>query len=83
MAGLPRHIAERELMVARRKLGWSDDRLSVEEVGSVRGPGNVITLEPGVYVPGVGGVRIEDDFVVTSDGVENLTPFPREVVSVG
>lgn len=45
--------------------------------------GNVITLEPGVYVPGIGGVRIEDDFVVTETGVENLTPFAREVVSVG
>lgn len=45
--------------------------------------GNAITLEPGVYIPGIGGVRIEDDFVVTETAVENLTPFPREVVSVG
>ncbi len=44
--------------------------------------GNVITLEPGIYDPEMGGVRIEDDFVITSDGSENLTPFPREVVSV-
>jgi len=44
--------------------------------------GNVITLEPGVYDPEVGGVRIEDDFVITNDGIENLTPFPREVVRV-
>lgn len=41
--------------------------------------GNVITIEPGIYLPGIGGVRIEDDFVVTSDGVRNLTDFPKEV----
>ncbi|RMF68796.1 MAG: aminopeptidase P family protein [Calditrichaeota bacterium] len=45
--------------------------------------GNVITLEPGVYLPELGGVRIEDDFVLTEAGVENLTPFPREFVCVG
>ncbi len=42
-------------------------------------PGNVITLEPGVYIPEIGGIRIEDDFAVTTDGVENLTPFAREM----
>ncbi len=42
----------------------------------------VVALEPGIYLPDLGGVRIEDDFVVTKSGVENLTPFPRELVSV-
>ena len=39
--------------------------------------GNVITIEPGLYFPGKGGVRIEDMVVVRSDGAENLTTFPK------
>lgn len=45
--------------------------------------GEVWTVEPGIYRPGLGGVRIEDDVVVTSDGVEILTKSTKELLEVG
>jgi Xaa-Pro aminopeptidase len=45
-------------------------------------PGNVITIEPGVYLPGWGGVHIEDDVLVTPDGCEVLTHVPKELESI-
>jgi Xaa-Pro aminopeptidase len=42
--------------------------------------GNVITIEPGVYVPGVGGVRIEDDIVIRDGFAETLTMSPKELI---
>src|SRR5262249_36301676 len=43
-------------------------------------PGMVITVEPGIYLPGWGGVRIEDDILVTPDGYELLTSVKRDLV---
>ena len=45
-------------------------------------PGMVFTIEPGAYVPGVGGVRIEDDVLVTDDGCEVLTSVTREFLAL-
>lgn len=45
VANLPREIAEREVKVARRKLGWPEDCLHVREVRDTPGPGNIVTLE--------------------------------------
>ncbi|MCW2973793.1 MAG: Xaa-Pro dipeptidase, partial [Thermoleophilia bacterium] len=39
----------------------------------------LVTVEPGIYLPGIGGVRIEDLVVVTADGNESLTHFTKEL----
>jgi Xaa-Pro aminopeptidase len=52
--------------------------LSIKSEDYIR-PGMIITIEPGIYVPEVAGVRIEDDIFVTADGVKVLTKFPKEL----
>ena len=41
---------------------------------------NIVTNEPGIYVPGLGGVRIEDDLVIKEDGAEILMTTPKELI---
>jgi len=43
-------------------------------------PGMVVTIEPGIYIPGVGGCRIEDDIIITEDGNERLTNSKKELI---
>lgn len=45
-------------------------------------PGMTFTIEPGIYIPELGGARIEDDVMVTSDGAERLTDLPRNLVQI-
>jgi Xaa-Pro aminopeptidase len=47
--------------------------------GGTLDPGVVVTVEPGVYLPGVGGVRLEDTVVVTDTGADPLTSFPKHL----
>ena len=46
-------------------------------------PGNVITIEPGIYLPGKFGVRIEDMLYITEDSAENLVTLPKELIVLG
>jgi Xaa-Pro aminopeptidase len=53
---------------------------TVGPAGTVLATGNVITVEPGLYYPGIGGVRLEDIGSVTAHGFDNFTLFPEDLV---
>ena len=71
--GVEIHEAPR---VGPRREATADAPASTDELIE---PGMVFTIEPGAYIPGWGGVRIEDDVLVTAGGVELLTNVPREL----
>jgi Xaa-Pro aminopeptidase len=54
-------------------------RLSQTSTATLQ-PGMVVTVEPGLYLPETGAVRLEDIVVVTKKGCENLTKFPKELI---
>ncbi len=53
------------------------------EGDTVLAPGMVVTLEPGIYLPGQGGIRIEDVIVITDSGCEALSATPKELKILG
>jgi Xaa-Pro aminopeptidase len=56
-------------------------RLSTESTDTLS-PGNVVTVEPGIYLEGRAGIRIEDNVVVTAGGIENYTGFRKDLITV-
>ncbi|SFL34832.1 Xaa-Pro aminopeptidase [Paenibacillus sp. 1_12] len=57
-------------------------RLSVQG-DTVLTPGMTVTVEPGIYLPGFGGVRIEDDIVITETGIHILTHSSKDLIVLG
>jgi len=94
-AGLPAKVVDRAARDTIEGFGFGESfthrvghglGIEVHESPSMHGnnespmvPGMVFTIEPGVYVPGIGGVRIEDDVLLTEDGPVLLTSYPKEL----
>jgi Xaa-Pro aminopeptidase len=57
-------------------------RMSAESTDTLAA-GNVVTVEPGIYLEGRAGIRIEDDVAVTDGGVDNFTGFRKDLITVG
>jgi Xaa-Pro aminopeptidase len=57
-------------------------RMSTESTDTLA-TGNVVTVEPGIYLEGRAGIRIEDNVAVTDGGVENFTGFRKDLITVG
>ncbi|NBK91976.1 aminopeptidase P family protein [bacterium 1XD21-13] len=58
-------------------------RFAQNEAGDIPlKPGMILTVEPGIYIPGFGGVRIEDDIIITEDGCIDLTKAPKQLIEI-
>jgi Xaa-Pro aminopeptidase len=66
--GVGLDVHERPVLAARSK--------------DILAPGDVVTVEPGIYLPGIGGVRIEDMVLVTRNGYRNFTRSPKRLIEL-
>jgi len=57
--------------------------LSARASDQILVPGQTVTVEPGIYLPGIGGVRIEDTCLITQDGCEVLFQAPKQLLTIG